>query len=33
LKKRLAKQHGDDRLGYTEGKSEFVTRTLREADA
>lgn len=28
LKKSLAEQHAEDRLGYLEGKSEFVTRVL-----
>jgi GrpB-like predicted nucleotidyltransferase (UPF0157 family)/predicted kinase len=33
LKTRLAEQHGDDRLGYTDAKTEFVSRALREARA
>jgi GrpB-like predicted nucleotidyltransferase (UPF0157 family) len=31
LKKNLAKRHHDDRLGYTEAKSEFVGRVLHAA--
>lgn len=34
LKTRLAEQHGDDRLGYTDAKDEFVAHVLRAyADA
>ena len=31
LKKTLAQRHGDDRLGYTDAKTEFVTGVLRAA--
>jgi GrpB-like predicted nucleotidyltransferase (UPF0157 family)/chloramphenicol 3-O-phosphotransferase len=31
LKARLVDQHGDDRLGYTDAKTEFVTGVLRAA--
>jgi GrpB-like predicted nucleotidyltransferase (UPF0157 family) len=31
LKTRLVDQHGDDRLGYTDAKTEFVTGVLRAA--
>jgi GrpB-like predicted nucleotidyltransferase (UPF0157 family) len=31
LKTKLAEQHSDDRLGYTDAKTEFVTRVLRAA--
>jgi GrpB-like predicted nucleotidyltransferase (UPF0157 family) len=31
LKRNLAEQHGEDRLGYTEAKSEFITGALRAA--
>jgi GrpB-like predicted nucleotidyltransferase (UPF0157 family) len=33
LKTELAEQHGDDRLGYGEAKSDFVERALRSARA
>ena len=31
LKTRLAQQHRDDRLGYENGKADFVTRVLQAA--
>lgn len=31
-KRRLAQQFGDDRLGYTEAKTEFIWETMRRAD-
>jgi GrpB-like predicted nucleotidyltransferase (UPF0157 family) len=31
LKKALADRYGEDRLGYTDAKSEFVTRALQAA--
>ena len=33
LKRALAERYGDDRLGYTEAKADFVTRVLRAARA
>jgi GrpB-like predicted nucleotidyltransferase (UPF0157 family) len=31
LKQDLAERHGDDRLGYTEARSEFVLAALQAA--
>src|SRR5262249_33715446 len=31
LKLRLASQHGDDRIAYTRGKSEFIKRVMEKA--
>jgi len=31
LKKALAERYGEDRLGYTDAKTEFVTNALRAA--
>jgi len=33
LKRRLADIHGEDREGYTEAKTEFITRVLRKIDS
>ena len=33
LKRRLAREHGDDREAYTRGQSEFIERVLRRAVA
>jgi GrpB-like predicted nucleotidyltransferase (UPF0157 family) len=33
LKRSLAEEHRDDRLGYTDAKSEFVAVVLRAAEA
>ncbi|HEX9915444.1 MAG TPA: GrpB family protein [Candidatus Bathyarchaeia archaeon] len=33
LKRRLADRHGEDRKGYTDAKTEFITRVLRKLDS
>jgi GrpB-like predicted nucleotidyltransferase (UPF0157 family) len=33
LKRRLADDYGEDRKGYTEAKTEFITRVLRKMDS
>lgn len=33
LKRRLADDYGEDREGYTEAKTEFITRVLRKVDS
>ena len=33
LKRQLADNYGEDRRGYTEAKTEFITRTLSEVDS
>lgn len=32
LKRRLANQYGDDRLGYTDAKAPFIWETMARAD-